>query len=728
MNTDMKRDASPRRAAESDLRRRLQQLTAMYRMTAALGRAVNVDDIFREGLDCVCDALGAHRAALLLRDEDGVMRFTAWRNLSAAYRTAVEGHSPWAPDEPQPEPVVIEDAATDESAAAYREALQRERIAALTFVPLVYQTRLLGKFMLYFDRPFRPTPEDLLLAEGIAGHVAFAIARNRSSRDLARRERELETLAEHSPDLIVRFDTALRHLYVNRAVESVTGVAPSAFIGRTMDELAERAALFSGWRHVIERVLETGRAEDLELRFETPAGPRHFLTTVTPELVEDGAVRTVLTTTRDVTELKRAESRQRLLAETGAVMAMHLDHRDGLRAVARLVLDEFATGCAIDLAREDGSLERLVEESRVERGDALESLSRDPDAADGMAGHVTAYRSGRACLYASTADDLLRAVIHAPLVARGRTIGVITLVSREPAPAFSEQDLAFAEQLAGHVALAVDNLRLYEQSLVANRTRSLFMATMSHELRTPLNAIMGYAELLDMQISGPLTDRQATKLERIRASTRHLLDVIEGILTFSAAEAGSDDCCVEDVDAARLAGEAIAMLEPAALRRGLAFDAHLPDGPLPLRSDPVKLRQVLLNLIGNAVKFTDSGSIDVALDADDDAVTFEVRDTGIGIAAEHLERIFDPFWQVESGATRRAGGTGLGLAVSRHLAGLLGGELAVESEPGHGSRFALRVPRDSSAAGGGGEPGVSDELDVSDERGVSDASSTRDSR
>jgi signal transduction histidine kinase len=194
-------------------------------------------------------------------------------------------------------------------------------------------------------------------------------------------------------------------------------------------------------------------------------------------------------------------------------------------------------------------------------------------------------------------------------------------------------------------------------------------------------------------VSGPLTDRQSEKLDRIRASTAHLLTVIEEILTFSRVEAGKEDMHAEPVDAIAIAREAISMLEPVAARKGLDFTANLPATHVTVVTDAVKLRQVMLNLLGNAIKFTDVGSIEVGATASRDSITFVVSDTGCGIARSHHERIFEAFWQAESGVTRRVGGTGLGLTVCRQLVDLMGGRIDVESEQGAGSTFRVTLPR-----------------------------------
>jgi len=225
----------------------------------------------------------------------------------------------------------------------------------------------------------------------------------------------------------------------------------------------------------------------------------------------------------------------------------------------------------------------------------------------------------------------------------------------------------------------------------ANEAKSRFLATMSHELRTPLNAIIGYSDLLDAEIAGPLSTGQRKQLERIILGARHLLRIIEQILTFSRIEAGREEVHMETVDVTELVRETAALIEPLATARQLGFGCTAPQ-QIELRTDPGKLRQIVLNLLSNAVKFTDRGSVQVETLQSDGRVTIRVTDTGLGIPHEQHERIFEPFMQVDEGPSRRTGGTGLGLAVTRHLARLLNGDVTLESTPGEGSTFTAWLP------------------------------------
>jgi PAS domain S-box-containing protein len=234
----------------------------------------------------------------------------------------------------------------------------------------------------------------------------------------------------------------------------------------------------------------------------------------------------------------------------------------------------------------------------------------------------------------------------------------------------------------------------------ANRAKSEFLAAMSHELRTPLNAIGGYAELMELGVRGPVTDEQRGDLARIRRSQRHLLTLITDILNFARLEGGRVEYDVRPVPLADLIADAAPMVEPQLAAQQLAFEVRLPEGAgdTTARADQEKVRQILLNLLSNAAKFTPAGGrVTVAVEAPPAPpgapVRVRVSDTGIGIPADKLDAIFDPFVQVQTGLTRRHEGTGLGLAISRDLARGMGGDLTVESAPGAGSTFTLTLPR-----------------------------------
>jgi signal transduction histidine kinase len=232
-----------------------------------------------------------------------------------------------------------------------------------------------------------------------------------------------------------------------------------------------------------------------------------------------------------------------------------------------------------------------------------------------------------------------------------------------------------------------------ERARAVSENMSTFVATMSHELRTPLTAILGYQALLSEGLSGPVTATQARQLDRIKTSAEHLLAVVNGILSFARIDAGSEKVYRSRIDATRLLEETMALVLPMATAKGLRLALDPPEATFVMDTDCDKVRQILVNLAANAVKFTERGEISLGVHmVDSGFAEFVVCDTGIGIEQEYLGRIFDPFWRAEDIHGGGAGGTGLGLSVSQRLAHLLGGELTVRSAKGKGSEFTLRLP------------------------------------
>lgn len=246
---------------------------------------------------------------------------------------------------------------------------------------------------------------------------------------------------------------------------------------------------------------------------------------------------------------------------------------------------------------------------------------------------------------------------------------------------------------------ALEEQEWADRAAAANRAKSDFLAMVSHELRTPLTGIVAYTDLLlEPNALGPLTDRQLTSLQRIDSCSAHLQELIEDVLRYASIESRVAEIRLERVDVGVLARQAAAVVEPLATSKGLALHISDPDQPLTADTDPRRLRQILLNLIGNAVKFTDSGEVRIAAIDEGGTLRLDVADTGIGIDAGDLGRIFEPFVQVEPVTTRRYGGTGLGLAISRDLARMLGGDVVVSSTAGTGSTFSVRLPHEKPAA------------------------------
>ncbi len=227
----------------------------------------------------------------------------------------------------------------------------------------------------------------------------------------------------------------------------------------------------------------------------------------------------------------------------------------------------------------------------------------------------------------------------------------------------------------------------------ASRAKSTFLASMSHELRTPLNAIIGYSELLAEEASERGDVKPVSDLNRIQSAGRHLLSLIDSILDLSKIEAGKMELFAESIDVGRFVNDVISIADPLAKLNGNQLRFHVDPRLAKIFTDQTKLRQVLLNLLSNACKFTSAGSVELrATLGDQDRAVFQVSDTGIGLTSDQLQRIFEPFTQADSSTTRNFGGSGLGLTLSRHFAEMMGGTLIGESSLGKGSTFTLSLP------------------------------------
>jgi signal transduction histidine kinase len=258
-----------------------------------------------------------------------------------------------------------------------------------------------------------------------------------------------------------------------------------------------------------------------------------------------------------------------------------------------------------------------------------------------------------------------------------------------------------AEKLLSVVAdhLAAQQRATQRAAAQANQAKAQFLAIMSHELRTPLNAIAGYVQLLEMGIRGPVTEQQRADLERIAKSQQYLTRLVCDVLDFARMEVGQLSVAVDDVPLADALDAADAFIAPQARAGDISYQYRRPSRALTVRADRERLEQVVLNLLSNAMKFTPAGGR-VTLDCTmrSGKVVVRVRDTGRGIPPEMQAAIFEPFTQVDQTYTRDAGGAGLGLAISRELSRAMGAELTVDSTPGRGSTFALRLERGARPA------------------------------
>jgi signal transduction histidine kinase len=386
-----------------------------------------------------------------------------------------------------------------------------------------------------------------------------------------------------------------------------------------------------------------------------------------------------LTSTLDPGEVMQrlAEAARELTAADGAALTMFRgEQRERTQVMAAAGTMAPLAGVSVPSEK---SVTRMVADAAEPRGVRVDALPAE--------------MPSRAMLASVGAEH----AALVPLRVGDEVVGILAVVNGVERGPLGEEALRVVALLADQAALAVRNARLYAGAQAASRAKSEFLAMMSHELRTPLNALEGYASLIEDEIYGPLTEAQRDALRRMRVSRRHLMELIDSVLDLARVEAGTRRAEPEAFGLGELVESVGEAMRGAAEARKLSLEIEAL-GSGRMITDRGLLRQVLTNLLGNALKFTERGGVTLRARSEGDRAVIEVEDTGPGISPENQARVFEPFFQVDPSTTRKEGGTGLGLALSRDFVRLLGGEISVRSEPGEGSTFTVTLPVELHAA------------------------------
>ena len=827
------RDASER----EELRSRLADLDAVYRFADAVAGSSELGEVLDVALDALLEATGADRASVLLCDDENVMRFRAWRGLSDEYRAATDGHSAWAPDEKDPQPVLVEDAAAAGFEPWLEEIVRNEGIAALAFVPLVGRGRLVGKFILYRSAPHAWSDREILLARTIANHLASVTDRTQAQQELHESREQLATILRAVDEGITVADTTGRLLYANDASARQFGkTSVEELLAAPREEWRERFELLEADGEPLPlEMLPSRRAYSGEagskiiLRRDRETGEERWLdVSANPVFGSDGSVELVVNVARYITAARLAEQRRvrseeqvRFLARASELLVASLDWEETVAAIAALAVPELAGYLVVDLLDDDGALRNVVAaHADPELTDLVYELWQQYPPTVPTHPIQVAIRTRQTQLIPdlqAVTDEMAHDAEHArnirriantsgivaPLIARGRMLGVISLGTVEPQRRFDESDCEMATELARRISLALDNARLHAEAqerahaaealeYVAdgvflvdelgivrlwNPTAALslrrlaseavgrpiaellsewpslraripvasapntpatgpetlpvevdgqerwlsisavrfpggtvyafrdvtderaveqlktdFVSTVSHELRTPLAAIYGAAMTIRHRQSAMDSEQRDRLLDVISSESNRLARIVNDILWASRLESGRMQVEIERCDAAAIAAE-VAEVAQARVQEGLRLVVDAPPGLPAIAADPDKLRQVLANLLDNAVKYSpDGGTVELEASRSGGRVRFRVSDEGLGIPPAEQDRIFEKFFRLDPNLTRGVGGTGLGLYISRELVTRIAGRIWVVSDGRAGSAFFVELP------------------------------------
>ena len=722
-------------ARELEGKRRLEALGSL---AEALSSALTTDDVAAAIVARGPHAAAADTCTLYALDESTrVLDLIAERGVNPVIREHIRKIGPDS-DNPSYDAIRTGNALWVENNEEYSAlfptitsaAAPGTRSQAFWAMPLVAEGTTIGLLGMGFREPRKFPTEERDFVETLGRYCSEAMLRarrldaERTARALAERvQASLATTLRSIGDAVIATDARGCVTITNPVADELTGWPEEDARGRPLSDVFK--IINEHTRHPVtspvDKVLELGTVVGLanhtllvhrDGKRETPIDDSGA-----PIRGPNGTIEGVVLVFRDVTEKKREEARRALLADATAALSESLDYEQTLAKVARLAVPRLADWCAVDIAM-DGreGTKRLavahVDEAKLESARAL--AQKYPRAPNASLGVPNVLRTGKSELYPEITADLLRearvdrqaidglqlrSVMIVPLVTRGRTVGAMTFAWAESGHSYSEDDLAFAEELARRCAVAIENARVYaaeqharQSADIANRAKDEFLAMVSHELRTPLNAIMGWAKMMS---SSPLDEqKRARAVETIDRNAVAMAQLIEDLLDISRIISGKMRLEVQTVELGRVVEAAVESVRPAAEAKAIRIAYTLEAGIPALVGDPTRLQQVVWNLLSNAVKFTPKGgqiTIDVHLE--DSGIVIRVTDTGKGIDPRFLPHVFDPFRQEDASHTRSRGGLGLGLAIARQLVELHGGGVEAHSEgEGRGATFIVHLP------------------------------------
>jgi PAS domain S-box-containing protein len=586
-------------------------------------------------------------------------------------------------------------------------------------VPIRLGDQVLGVLDVQSDRANALDADDQLALEGLSGQVAIAIESTRLRQEMAERLQELNRLQrimsrEGWQAFQAQKQSELQAYTFDRS--TVLPALPDSFASGSNGQEPDPATQVDDTGFVTTPLAIRGEiigTLGIQNDPEDPLDPEdeELLHTVTAQIAE------ALEGARLLEQTQQHAVEMGTVARVSAIASTILDVRELLQTVADLTRERFhlyhvaiflfdqeeevlfwSTSTELPVPALAGRQATLAEQlpTVIELSHPKSLIARSARSRQPLV--VNDVLQGENVLAHPLLPDT-RSELTVPLIVGDSLLGVLDLQSDVPFR-FGDDDVRIQTTLAAQVAVALQNARLYAEQLATakrlrevDRLKSEFLASMSHELRTPLNSIIGFADVLLEGIDGPLNERMEEDVTLIRDSGRHLRELIGGILDMSKIEAGMMELRYEEIDMVRLGRELMATARTLVKEKDLVLSFEVEPDIGMIEADRTRLIQVLLNLIGNAIKFTEFGTVTLAVKDQTDHLLVSVKDTGIGLLPEEIPIIFEQFRQIDGSLTRKAGGTGLGVPISKSLVELHGGKMWVESRPGQGSTFWFTIPK-----------------------------------
>lgn len=737
-----------RQQAEEGLRQRSRLYRTLLDVNHALIRGTDRASLVEATCRILVEQAGFRMAWAGFKDEaTGQVVSEGAAGLTQGYLDSIhlrwddspEGRGPTGTALRENRPVICQSCLSNPDFLPWREAALAHGFQTSGAFPIRRGPAAIGALMVYHADPQAIGPEEALLLEELTADLGHALEALETRQELKESERRLQDTFANVELIGVTLDTGSLITGCNDHLVRLTGWTREAILGRNWFELFLPRELRPQVEPVFTGGFQSGAIpQQFENEILTRSGEHRHIRWFNT-LLRDAAGRVTGTISfgDDLTEHRRAlEALRHRATELAALNARGTALNAPMDLAARMqaAVDQAIAAAASDLALlylwEDDQLRLAASAQRT--GDAPPVPVPDP--AEG--GHLCALalQEGHALYLPDLGSDPRGAawtghgeagatsLASLPLRAGGEAIGVLCLATA--ARRDFHQDAIFLETLAEQVAVGLHNALLLaqvharaeeleqrvaertallreanedlamavEHAEAADRAKSAFLAAMSHELRTPLNSVIGFTGVLLGGLLGELSPQQVEPLRIVQRNGRHLLDLINDVLDLSKIEAGEIRFSRQPFDLVQTLREALESVGPLAAQKGLALEARFAVNALEWMGDRRRVSQVLLNLLGNAVKFTEKGTVTLELALEDSRAQIAVRDTGPGIAESDIPRLFREFVQLDSGLARRSEGTGLGLALSRRLARLMDGNITVESRLGHGSAFTFSLP------------------------------------